>query len=215
MLGTPTSMAPEQMRGHPVDARTDVYALGLLAFHMLTGAPAFGGTPGVVQSYMQVHGPRPRASTKADIDPAIDEPIQRALAPEPDDRYTNARELAEALRAVVRPVEGGEADVLAVYVEGGPVELAKAASLTKAARMTIALSTPDSVIAVIAVAQAIGDLVTLKQQLGELAATGARVALGRTRATICGSVIDGPALDVESWAPYPILGGLWVAEALR
>ena len=83
MLGTPAAMAPEQMRGQPVDARTDVYALGLLAFHMLTGAPAFGGAPGVVQSYLQVHGPRPRPSTKVDIDPAIDEPIARALAPDP------------------------------------------------------------------------------------------------------------------------------------
>ena len=46
MLGTPAAMAPEQMRGLPVDARTDVYALGLLAFHMLTGAPAYGGAPG-------------------------------------------------------------------------------------------------------------------------------------------------------------------------
>ncbi|HSN27284.1 MAG TPA: serine/threonine-protein kinase, partial [Kofleriaceae bacterium] len=50
MLGTPAAMAPEQMKGQPVDARTDVYALGLLAYHMLTGAPAFGA-PGVVQSY--------------------------------------------------------------------------------------------------------------------------------------------------------------------
>ncbi|MBV8761470.1 MAG: serine/threonine protein kinase, partial [Deltaproteobacteria bacterium] len=71
MLGTPAAMAPEQMKGQPVDARTDVYALGLLAYHMLTGAPAFGA-PGVVQSYLQIHGPRPRPSSKVDIDPAID-----------------------------------------------------------------------------------------------------------------------------------------------
>src|SRR5207248_2696233 len=66
MLGTPAAMAPEQMRGQAVDARTDVYALGLLAFHMLTGAPAFTGAPGVVQSYLQVHGPRPRPSAHVD-----------------------------------------------------------------------------------------------------------------------------------------------------
>src|SRR5204863_4828843 len=62
MLGTPAAMAPEQMKGQPVTARTDVYALGLLAFHMLTGAPAFGGGPGVVQTYLQIHGARPRPS---------------------------------------------------------------------------------------------------------------------------------------------------------
>ena len=53
MLGTPAAMAPEQMRGHAVDARTDVYALGVLACHMLTGAPPYGAS-GVVQSYLQV-----------------------------------------------------------------------------------------------------------------------------------------------------------------
>src|SRR5262249_58837485 len=62
MLGTPAAMAPEQMRGQPVDPRTDIYALGLLAYHMLTGQPAFGGAPGVVQSYLQLHAPRPRPS---------------------------------------------------------------------------------------------------------------------------------------------------------
>ena len=82
MLGTPAAMAPEQMRGQPVDQRTDVYALGLLAYHMLTGQPAFGGAPGVVQSYLQVHGPRPRPSAKVDLDPAIDEPIGRARSEE-------------------------------------------------------------------------------------------------------------------------------------
>src|SRR5262245_56628859 len=78
MLGSPAAMAPEQMRGQPVDPHTDIYALGLLAYHMLTGQPAFGGAPGVVQSYLQVHGPRPRPSAKVDIDPAIDEPVARA-----------------------------------------------------------------------------------------------------------------------------------------
>src|SRR3984885_5637051 len=101
MLGTPAAMAPEQIRGHAIDGRTDVYALGLLAFHMLTGAPAFGATPGVVQSYLQVHGPRPRPSAKADIDPAIDEPIMHALEADPEQRFAGPRELVEAWAAVI------------------------------------------------------------------------------------------------------------------
>lgn len=210
MLGTPAAMAPEQMRGLPVDARTDVYAMGLLAYHMLTGQPAFGGAPGVVQSYLQVHGPRPRPSSKVDIDPAIDEPIARALAPEPAARFEGARELYEALRAVIFPLQGTAVDVIALYVEGADA-IESAADLMTRARMTIALIAPDSVLAV-----APKDRVDIAMLRGELAllATGVKVALGTSCATIRGHVVDGDALDVESWAPYPLQPGLWVADSI-
>jgi serine/threonine protein kinase len=206
MLGTPAAMAPEQMKGLPVDARTDVYALGLLAFHMLTGAPAFTGTPGVVQSYLQVHGPRPRPSTHVDIDPAIDEPVLAALATNPDDRYPGAREFVAALRDVIAPASTSECEVITLYVEGGPAELAFAANLVTGNAMTIALTAPDSMIAVGPRGLVVGSLIA---RLRELGAT-ARIALGVSKATVCGSLVDGPALDVESWAPYPLELGLWV-----
>lgn len=211
MLGTPAAMAPEQMRGLPVDARTDVYAMGLLAYHMLTGQPAFGGAPGVVQSYLQVHGPRPRPSSKVDIDPAIDEPIARALAPEPAARFEGARQLYEALRAVVFPSEGIAVDVVALYVEGTEaIELALA--LASRAMMTVALTAPDSMLAVAPMDGV--NLVLLHGELESLAGV-AKIALGMSRATIRGHVVDGDALDVETWAPYPLQIGLWVADAIR
>lgn len=214
MLGTPAAMAPEQMKGQPVTPATDIYAIGLLAYHMLTGAPAFGGTPGVVQSYLQVHGPRPRPSTKVDIDPAIDEPIVRALAPDPAQRFASTRDFVNAMRAVIAPAgapttQGGEQDVIALYVEGGPAELALAANVATTTGMTIAMTAPDSLIAV---APTI-DVLEMKTRLASLAST-AKIALGTTRATICGGVVDGPALDVEAWAPYPLGGGLWITPAL-
>jgi len=210
MLGTPAAMAPEQMRGQPVDARTDVYALGLLAYHMLTGAPAFGA-PGVVQSYLQIHGPRPRPSSKVDVDPAIDEPIARALAPDPKQRFATTLEMLEALRAVIRPSQGGgEQDVVALYVEGGPAELAQAAAIASTAGLTMALTAPDSLIAV--GPRAGVKVASLAAKLGEI--TAAKIAVGATQATITGSVVDGPALDVEGWAPYPLADGLWVAPEL-
>jgi len=210
MLGTPAAMAPEQMKGQPVDARTDVYALGLLAYHMLTGAPAFGA-PGVVQSYLQIHGPRPRPSSKVDIDPAIDEPIGRALTPDPKQRPASAMELLESLRAIIEPAaEGGEQEVVALYVEGGPAELAQAAAIASNAGLTMALTAPDSLIAV-APRRSV-NVATLTAKLGEIVA--ARIAVGATTATITGSVVDGPALDVEGWAPYPLANGIWVASEL-
>jgi serine/threonine-protein kinase len=211
MLGTPAAMAPEQMRGQPVDRRTDVYAVGLLAYHMLTGQPAFGGAPGVVQSYLQVHGPRPRPSAKVDIDPAIDEPIARALATEPAARFATVRELIAALRAVIHPAPaGGEVAVIALYVEAGPDEVARVMAIATAGGMTIAMSAPDSLLAVSPIGGV--DTSSLKGELANL--IDARVALGTTRASIEGTVVDGPALDVEGWAPYPLPIGLWVADGL-
>ena len=213
MLGTPAAMAPEQMRGQPVDARTDVYALGLLAFHMLTGAPAFTGAPGVVQSYLQVHGPRPRPSAHVDIDPAVDEPILRALQADPAARFPSARALVEALRAAIAPATpGADTDVVALYVEGGPAELGLAASVATGHGMTIAMTAPESVVAVAPRGRV--DLVTLRARMNELVVHGARVALGPSQAKIVGSVVDGDALDVESWAPYPLPDGMWVSDAL-
>lgn len=211
MLGTPAAMAPEQMRGQPVDARTDVYALGLLAFHMLTGHPAFGGAPGVVQSYMQIHGARPRPSTKVDIDPAIDTPIGKALAPDRNERYATPKELYDALHAVIHPAAGAEIDVLALYAEGATDAIARVGELARGLGMTIALVAPDSVLAVIEVGMLdVGDLRGLLAPL----AGGAKLALGKSRASIRGAIVDGEALDAESWAPYPLPDGLWVADDL-
>ncbi|MBA3672324.1 MAG: serine/threonine protein kinase [Gemmatimonadaceae bacterium] len=211
MLGTPAAMAPEQMRGHAVDARTDVYALGLLIFHMLTGQPAFGGAPGVVQSYLQVHGPRPRPSAKVDIDPAIDEPITRALAPDPAQRFNTPRELYDALRAVIVPSTSSEVDALAVYVEGAASEVSRAVELLRAHGMVIALLAPDSVLAVTPRDHAdVGWLRTTFKAFDP----ATRIAIGHDQASINGQIADGPALDVEGWAPHPLPTGLWVADDL-
>jgi len=211
MLGTPAAMAPEQMRGQPVDPRTDIYALGLLAFHILTGQPAFGGAPGVVQSYLQVHGPRPRPSSKVDIDPAIDEPIARALAPEPGARFSDARSLGAALRVVIHGSVGTEIEVVGLYVEGDSPVISRAIELARSSGLIIALSAPDSMLAVVPREQI--DIAALRDRIREISGQ-AYMAIGVSKATISGQLVDGPALDVEGWAPYPLPIGLWVADGL-
>jgi serine/threonine protein kinase len=101
MLGTPAAMAPEQINGRTIGPHTDVYALGLLAYHMLTGVPAFGGVPGAMQLYLQEHGPRPRPSAQAAVDPALDPPIAAALDPDPATRTATVSALCAQLRAIV------------------------------------------------------------------------------------------------------------------
>ena len=55
-------------------------------------------------------------------------------------------------------------------------------------------------------------LTSLTAKLGEIA--DAKIAVGATLATITGSVVDGPALDVEGWAPYPLANGIWISPEL-
>ncbi|MCX5741585.1 MAG: serine/threonine-protein kinase [Proteobacteria bacterium] len=220
MLGTPAAMAPEQLRGGTVDARTDVYALGLLAYHMLTGVPAYGGGPGVVQSYLQLHTPRPRPSSKVDLDPAIDEPIARALAPDPDERFASTLELLAGLRRAIEPSSVSpttEIDVLALYIEGRPEMISTVTDLATGVGMRVALSAPDSFLAVIsrhaANPHVVAQLRTTLEMLVVNSSNPTRIALGYTRATIEPQV-DGPALDVESWALLPLPIGVWVGEGL-
>jgi eukaryotic-like serine/threonine-protein kinase len=235
MLGTPTAMAPEQMRGEPVDARTDVYALGLLAYHMLTGQPAFSAGGGAIKSYLQLHGPRPRPSAKIDIDPAIDKPIMRALAPVPDDRYATVGEFYAALTTVVQTsgtqpvarqtdpaiavpaapdltIDSPAQDVVALYIEADRVSVARAKEIAAKAGMTLAITAPDSLLAVAVKDHC--DVLKLQTELESLSSSG-RLAIGLSRASIRDAQVDGPALDAESWAPFPLAAGLWIAPELK
>lgn len=97
-LGTPAYMSPEQIRGEPVSPRADVYALGVLAFELLTGRLPFRGfTPIAVMTEHLSETP-PRASS---IDPTLPEGIDAALAAmlakRPEDRPPSARVAVQAL----------------------------------------------------------------------------------------------------------------------
>jgi tetratricopeptide (TPR) repeat protein len=97
-IGTPMYMSPEQASGGQVDARADIYALGLVLYEMLTGEPPFtGATPQAVIA-RRFSGEVPRARTLRPTTPArVDQVIARALAPAPADRFATAAELARAL----------------------------------------------------------------------------------------------------------------------
>ena len=100
-IGTLEYVAPEQIRGGELDARTDVYALGGVAFATVTGEPPFGRVDGdVAKLYAHLNDPPPRASERAPgLSPALDPVLQRAMAKKPDERYPSAGEFARALEA--------------------------------------------------------------------------------------------------------------------
>ncbi len=102
VVGTPAYMAPEQVRGHAVDGRTDVYALGVVAFRTLTGELPYRGrdTPEIL--YNVVHAPMPEASGRVPgVPSAVDEVLLRAMARDPRDRFATAGAFAAALAAAL------------------------------------------------------------------------------------------------------------------
>lgn len=103
-LGTPACMAPEQIRGGLADARTDVYGLGGLLFHLLTCRMPFEDPSSTMMQYLHLHARRPRATSVAVVPARIDEVISRAMAIDPADRYPDVTTLLAAVRAGLRDV---------------------------------------------------------------------------------------------------------------
>jgi len=134
-LGTPNYMAPEQIKGAPVDGRTDIFSLGICLYECLTRRKPFGGDSLTSISYKIVHEPFPPLH---DINPQIpdgfDDVVANCLAKDPAKRYQRARDLANALKAVAR----GERPVRPV----DPM-LAEETMVTRSDKLTVATPTME------------------------------------------------------------------------
>ena len=100
VCGTPEYMAPEQARGEEIDARSDVYAAGVMLYQLLTGAPPFEGpTPlSVLTAHLTSKPVPPREKApEREISPALEAVVLHAMAKSPDDRYSTAAEMAAAV----------------------------------------------------------------------------------------------------------------------
>jgi len=103
VIGTPNYMSPEQCQGETVDARSDIYSLGVVLYEMLTGAlPFTAKTPtGVAIKHVTEHPKRP-AELRPGLDLAIDRVVLRALEKDPAARHQTALELARDFEAAVK-----------------------------------------------------------------------------------------------------------------
>ncbi|HTN88430.1 MAG TPA: serine/threonine-protein kinase [Sorangium sp.] len=101
ILGTPLTMAPEQILGGAVDERTDIYAVGLLAYQLVTAELPFQGANAVETEEMHLRAPPPLPSERAPVSAAFDAVVRRCLAKAPADRYASVPELLAALRGAV------------------------------------------------------------------------------------------------------------------
>ena len=107
ILGTPEFMSPEQIRGKPLDGRSDIYALGLVAYELFTGRLPFEGKSAQDLMIARLRGqPLPLRKARADLTfaPEFEKALMKAIEAEPNDRYQTAREFGEALaQATGRP----------------------------------------------------------------------------------------------------------------
>ena len=102
LIGTLEYMSPEQVQGHEQDARSDIYSLGILLFELVTGKMPWSATSDfdIMRAHLELPAP-PARSLIAELPPALDETITRALAKKPGDRFQSVREMSAALEGVV------------------------------------------------------------------------------------------------------------------
>ena len=102
VLGTPHYMAPEQFLGLPIGAATDLYAVGVIAYDLLTGTKPFvGPTAATVMQQVLNQAPANPSTLNAKLAPLMDGVLQRALAKKAEDRFQSAREFSDAFRLAI------------------------------------------------------------------------------------------------------------------
>jgi len=99
VMGTPSYMSPEQVKGRPVDGRSDIFSLGVLLYEVLTGEKPFPGQSITTVIYKIVNEePIPPRQLNPSIHPGLSDIVMRALAKDPEARYQSCREMLEDVK---------------------------------------------------------------------------------------------------------------------
>ena len=109
IIGTAQYLSPEQARGAPVDARSDLYSVGVVLYELLTGeAPYNGDTPVEIAMKHLSAVPEPPSVKRPEVPPELDAVVLRALAKNPDDRFQSVEEMDADLNAISKGMEISE-----------------------------------------------------------------------------------------------------------
>jgi eukaryotic-like serine/threonine-protein kinase len=140
IMGTAQYLSPEQARGAPVTAASDLYSAGIVLYEMLTGKVPFGGDSAIEIAMKHVNElPRPPSHLRSEIPPELDQIVLRALAKEPEDRYQTADDFIEDLERVEaglpisRQTSEAATALLAAPLAGGTTEVLPGESATRVA----------------------------------------------------------------------------------
>ncbi len=112
IMGTAQYLSPEQAQGHTVSGRSDLYAVGIILYELLTGSVPFDGETAVAIAFKQVSAePRPPSELQPGVSAALDAVVLRALAKDPARRFADADEFITALQQAraALPISAGSA----------------------------------------------------------------------------------------------------------
>jgi serine/threonine protein kinase len=129
VVGTPLYMSPEQLRGDQIDPRADIYSMGVLLYHMLTGQPPFAALDGNLISVIYQHlekTPPPLREKNPAISEAIEQVVLKALEKQPDDRFENIQLMAHSLQTAIE--RGGTPISLTLPADIAPIFAAPAST---------------------------------------------------------------------------------------
>lgn len=101
ITGTPAYMSPEQAEGRPIDARADIYALGIVLYEMVTGRVPFEAETPLAVILKHLQAPLPPPSSITEVHPAVEQVIFKALARNREDRYTSVTDLLTSWKQAV------------------------------------------------------------------------------------------------------------------
>jgi len=142
-LGTPSYMAPEQAAADEnIDHRADIYAVGVMAYELLTGQPPFtGGTPQQLLVAQVMETPQPVTELRASVPPALETLIMRCLEKKPADRWQSAEAMLPHLEALATPSGGvTPTDLQPVMQRGAPLGLLRGRWVVVAGVAALALA---------------------------------------------------------------------------
>jgi len=109
VLGTPQYMSPEQVLGQPVDARSDLFSLGVILYQMITGQKPFeADTLGTLLFRIATENPKPIGDLAPTVPASLQRIIDRLLAKKPEKRYQNGQEVTDALIKALKEIEEAE-----------------------------------------------------------------------------------------------------------
>jgi TPR repeat protein/tRNA A-37 threonylcarbamoyl transferase component Bud32 len=141
-LGTPSYMAPEQLRGLPVDGRADLFSAGVVLYEMLSGHRPFEGDTTVAMYKVLHETPQPLSALDLGITPNVDAVVARALEKEASARFASAEAFADAWRRALAGAETASRPVPPVVAAADPTVVTAADPTVVVSVSAIPVSTP-------------------------------------------------------------------------